>query len=116
MGGKGTWSLSPDCIDFIGTLEALRLGNVKGVLIIVNGKQSHMWGARYHPGQGRWWHHSNHEQGPLTQQVFANEVRDVENCSAITIKQLVPNEGKSGKKKCHHDVHFDWVFIDKPAN
>ena len=62
----GTCTVSPDGIDFVATLQTLLLGNVKSVLIIANGKESHIWGARYHSESGERWYHSNHEQGIMT--------------------------------------------------
>ena len=96
--GTGTCTVSPDGIDFVATLQTLLLGNLKSILIIANGKESHIWGARYHSESGEWWYHSNHEQGIMTQEIFEREIREVGDCSAISIKQLVPNTGKQNNK------------------
>jgi hypothetical protein len=109
ISGKGTCTVSPDGIDFMATLQNLLLGNVSSLLIIGCGKESHMWGARYHPEAGRWWYHSNHEQGVLTQGVFEREIREVAHRSAISIKQLVPDAGKANTKKSDHAMNFDWI-------
>jgi hypothetical protein len=114
IGGKGTCTVEAGGIDMVATLDTLLVGGVESVLIICYGRESHMWGARFLKPSGQWWYHSNHEQGRLTQQVFANEVRDVGDCSAITIKQLLPNAGKTNKKKCLHHAHFNWVLHDRP--
>ena len=97
ISGKGTCTVSPDGIDFMATLQNLLLGNVSSLLIIGCGKESHMWGARYQPESGKWWYHSNHEQGVLTQGVFEREINEVAGCSVISIKQLIPDAGKTSK-------------------
>ena len=102
ISGKGTCTVQPEEIDFVATLDTLLLGNVRSVLITASGRESHMWGARYHPESGRWWYHSNHEQGVLTQKVFEREIREVADCSAISIKQLIPDSGKANKEMRDH--------------
>jgi hypothetical protein len=97
MSGKGNCTVSPEGFDFVATLHTLLLGNVRSVLIIASGRESHMWGARHHSESGQWWYHSNHEQGVLTQGVFEREIREVADCSAISIKQLIPDAGKASK-------------------
>jgi hypothetical protein len=97
ISGKGTCTVSPNGIDFMATLQALLLGNVRSILIIASCRESHMWGARYQPESGKWWYHSNHEQGVLTQGVFEREINEVAGCSAISIKQLIPDAGKTSK-------------------
>ena len=98
ISGKGTCTVRPEGIDFVATLDTLLLGNVRSVLITASGRESHMWGARFHPESGRWWYHSNHEQDFLTQKVFEKEIREVADCSAISIKQLIPDSGKANKE------------------
>jgi hypothetical protein len=97
ISGKGTCTVPPEEIDFVATLDTLLLGNVRSVLITASGRESHMWGARYQPESGKWWYHSNHEQGVLTQGVFEREIIEVAGCSAISIKQLIPDAGKTSK-------------------
>ena len=106
MGGKGNMTIDPDRIDLLATLDTLPVRGVESVLVVCYGKESHMWGARLLKPAGQWWYHSNHEQGLLTRQVFASEVRGVGHCSAITIKQLLTNAGKTNKKRYLHHASF----------